>query len=119
MKRYIVTLTGEERQSLLDLSAAGKNAAQKLAHARILLKADAAPGSPAGTDEAIAAAVEVSLATVERVRQRFVEQGREAALVPKPQDRPSRQRKLDGRAEARLIALACSPPPDGRNEGTM
>jgi transposase len=119
MKRYIVTLTAEERQSLLDLIAAGKSAAQKLAHARILLKADAAPGGPAWTDEAIAEAVEVSLATVERVRQRFVEQGLEAALVRKPQDRPSRQRKLDGRAEARLIALACSPPPDGRNEWTM
>ena len=66
---------------------------------------------------AIAEAVEVSIATVERVRQRFVEQGLEAALVRKPQDRPSRERKLDGRAEARLIALACSAPPDGRAAG--
>jgi transposase len=119
MKRYIVTLAAEERQSLLDLIAAGKGAAQKLAHARILLKADVAPGGPAWTDGAIAEAVEVSIATVERVRQRFVEQGLEAALVRKPQDRPSRQRKLDGRAEARLIALACSKPPEGRNEWTM
>jgi hypothetical protein len=56
---------------------------------------------------------------VERVRQRLVEHGLEAALGRKPQDQPSRPRKLDGRAEARLIALACSPPPAGRNEWTM
>jgi transposase len=119
MKKYKVTLTAEERQDLLELIAAGKAAAQRLAHARILLKADAAPGGPAWSDEPIAEAVEVSAATVERVRQRFVEHGLEAALVRKPQDRPSRQRKLDGRAEARLIALACSPPPEGRTEWTM
>ena len=57
--------------------------------------------------------------TVERVRQRFVERGLEAALGRKPQDRPSRERKLDGRAEARLIALACSRPPDGRAAWTL
>ncbi len=102
-----------------DLIAAGKAAAPRLAHARILLKADAAPDGPAWTDERIAEAVEVSAATVERVRPRFVEPGLEAALVRKSQDRPSRQRELDGRAEARLIALACSPPPDGRNQWTM
>jgi len=59
------------------------------------------------------------VATVERVRQRFVEEGLEAALGHKKPDRPSRQRKLDGRAEARLIALACSVPPEGRTEWTM
>src|SRR5512142_3176822 len=119
MKKYTVTLTAEERRDLHDLIAAGKAAAQKLAHARILLQADAAPEGPAWHDDRIAEAVDVSVATVERVRQRFVEQGLEAALGRKPQDRPSRQRKLDGRAEARLIALACSPPPGGRTESTM
>jgi transposase len=119
MKKYRVTLTAEERQGLQEMIAAGKAAAQKLAHARILLKADAAPGGPSWTDERIAEAVEVSLATVERVRQRFVEQGFEAALVRKPQARPSRQRRLDGRAEARLVAVACSKPPEGRDEWTM
>jgi hypothetical protein len=119
MKKYTVTLTAEERQQLSDLIAAGKAAARKLAHARILLKADAAEGGPAWTDERIAEAVEVGRATVERVRQRFVEQGLEAALGRKPQDRPSRERTLDGRAEARLIALACSPPPGGRAEWTL
>src|SRR5689334_25162495 len=111
MKKYKVTLTAEERQQLHDLVNTGKAAAKKLAHARILLKADAAPGGPAWADQRIAEAVEASVATVERVRQRFVEHGLEAALVRKPQDRPSRQRKLDGHAEARLIALACSKPP--------
>jgi transposase len=119
LKKYIVTLTAEERQDLLDLIAAGKAAAGKLAHARILLKADAADGGPAWPDDRIAEALEVSCATVERVRQRFVEQGLEAALVRKPQDRPSRPPTLDGRAEARLIALACSTPPDGRRGWTM
>ena len=114
MKKYKVTLTAEERQHLHDLIAAGKAAAQKLAHARILLKADAADGGPAWPDDRIAEALEVSVATVERVRQRFVEQGLEAALDRKQQDRPSRERTLDGRAEARLIALACSAPPEGR-----
>jgi len=119
VKKYKVTLTAEERGQLSDLIAAGKAAAQKLAHARILLKADAADGGPAWPDARIAEAVETSIATVERARQRFVEQGLEAALGRKKQDRPSRPRKLDGRAEARLIALACSAPPEGRKEWTM
>src|SRR5262249_11304531 len=85
----------------------------------ILLKADAAAGGPAWTDDRIAEAVEVTLRTVERVRQRFVEQGLEAALVRKKQDRPSRERKLDGADEARLIALACSEPPQGRSAWTL
>ena len=119
MKKYKVTLTAEERQQLSDLIAAGKGAAQKLAHARVLLKADAADGGPAWPDARIAEAVEVSIATVERVRQRFVEQGLGAALVRKPQDRPSRERVLDGAAEARLIAVACSPVPNGRKVWTL
>ena len=101
MKKYKVTLTADERQALHALVAAGKAAAKKLAHARI------------------AEAVEVNRTTVEQVRQRFVEQGLEAALVRKKQDRPSRERKLDGAGEARLIALACSQPPRGRAAWTL
>jgi hypothetical protein len=120
MKRYKVTLEAEERQRLLDLIAAGVKAdARKLTHARILLKADAAEGGPAWLDRRIADAMEVSTATVERVRQRFVESGLDAALDRKPRDLPAREIKLDGRAEARLIALACSPPPEGRAVWTM
>ena len=119
MKKYKVTLTADERQSLLNLIAAGRTAAKKLIHARILLKADAAPGGPAWTDDRIAEAVEVNLRTVERIRQRFVEDGLEAALIRKKQDRPSRERKLDGDGEARLIAVACSEPPQGRSAWTL
>jgi len=119
MKRYKVTLDADERQYLHDLIAAGQAAARKLAHARILLKADAADGGPAWPDHRIADALEVSTATVERVRQRFVEQGLDAALDRKQRERPAREIKLDGRAEAQLIALACSAPPQGRATWTM
>ncbi len=119
MKRYKVTLAAEERQHLHDLIAVGKAAARKLAHARILLKADAADGGPAWPDRQIADALEVSTDTVERVRRRFVELGLDAALDRKKRERPPREIKLDGRAEARLIALACSAPPEGRKEWTM
>ena len=98
---------------------AGTASAKKLAHARVLLKADQGENGPAWVDEVIAEAVEVSTDTVARVRQRFVEQGLEAALVRKKQDRPSRERVLDGSAEARLLAVACSDPPDGRAAWTL
>jgi transposase len=119
MKKYRVTLTDEERLHLQAMIASGKAAAQAPAHARILLKADQAEGGPAWPDRRIAEALEVSVATVERVRQRLVEQGLDAALRRKEQDRPSREPKLDGRAEARLVALACSTPPDGRKRWTL
>ena len=119
MKKYVVTLTADEREQLAGMIAAGKAAAQKLAHARILLKADAAEAGPAWADGPIAQAIEVSTATVERVRQRFVEDSLDAALARKTPAKPSRERTLDGRAEARLIALACSKPPDGRKSWTM
>jgi transposase len=119
MNKYTVTLTAEERQTLSDLIASGKASARKLAHSRILLKADAAASGPAWTDEHIAEALEISTDSIGRVRRRFVEQGLEAALVRKPQERPSREPKFDGRAEARLVALACSPPPAGRVSWTL
>lgn len=119
MKKYKVTMTAEERDFLQKLIAAGKAAATKLTHARILLKADAAPGGPAWTDARIAEALDVHVNTVERLRERFVEQGLAAALGRKRQDRPSRERTLDGKAEAHLIALACSEPPQGRARWTL
>jgi Homeodomain-like domain len=119
MKKYVVTLTAEERDELTGLLTTGRTAAQKVAHARILLKADAADGGPGWTDDRIAEAVEVSADTVGRVRQRFVESGVAAALTRKTQDKPSRERVLDGAAEARLITLACSPPPDERTRWTL
>jgi transposase len=118
-KKYIVTLTSGERQQLTHMVRCGKASALVLARARILLKADQATGGPAWDDEEIAIALEVGERTVSRVRQRFVERGVEAALERKKQDRPSVPRKLDGRAEARLIAVACSAPPEGRTAWTL
>ena len=117
-KRYRVTLTPEEREQLRQMISRGKADARKLAHARILLQADEAEGGPAKTDERIASALDTSTRTVERVRERVVEQGLEAALLPKPGERVY-ARKLDGRQEARLIALACSRPPAGKARWTL
>jgi transposase len=111
-------LEPDERGDLEKLISRGKGAARRLAHARILLHADQGEGRPGKTDAEIAEAVGVSVATIERVRQRFVEEGLEAALSPRPPQRLY-PRKLDGEAEARLIALACGPPPDGRARWTL
>jgi len=118
-KRYLVTLTAEERRDLGKLVSAGRRSARTLARARVLLKADQAEGGPAWDDARIAEALGCGRRTAERVRQRFVERGLAAALAHKPQDRPSRERKFDGAAEARLIALACSAPPVGRARWTL
>ncbi len=118
-KKYLVTLTAGERGRLDALVRRGKAAALVLTRARILLKADQADGGPAWDDRRIADALDVGERTVARVRQRFVGRGFEACLERKPQGKPSRERKLDGAAEARLIALACSKAPDGRAEWTM
>ena len=112
-KKYRVTLTQDERAAMEQLLRRGKGAARTLTHARILLKADAAEGGPAWTDTAIIEALDVSRSTVERVRQRFVEEGLEAALHRRL-PRVPRATKLDGTQEAQLIALACSVPPEGR-----
>ena len=117
-KKYRVTLTAEERAGLEALISRGKADARKLAHARILLQADEADGAPARTDEEVAAALDTSTRTVERVRRRFVEEGLDAALRPKPTKRVY-ARALDGAQEAHLIALACSGPPDGKKRWTL
>jgi transposase len=118
-KKYLVTLTADERDWLTALVSAGKRSALTITRARILLKADQADGGPAWPDERIAEALDCGRRTVERVRQRFVERGLEQALGRKPQGRPSRERKFDGAAEARLIALAGSKPPEGRARWTL
>ena len=118
-RRYVVSLNPEERESLLRLIGVGKGAARKLAHARILLKADEASGQPPSTDEELAAALEVSYDTVTRVRRRFVEEGLEAALERKAAARPPRERVIDGAAEAKLVALCCGGVPEGRARWTL
>jgi hypothetical protein len=106
-KKYPVILTDTERDDLKRLIAAGTAPARKLTHARILLKADQSPEGPGWVDERVADAVEVSQPTVFRVRKQYVEEGLQAALNRRPPNREY-HRKLDGKQEARLVALACS-----------
>jgi len=117
-KRYVVTLTEEERGMLRGLISSGKASARKLTHARILLKADESGGAPGWSDAAISRALEVGTATVQRVRKRFVEESLDAALGRR-KPRREYQRKLDGDGEAHLIALACGDPPEGRTRWTL
>ena len=111
-KKYVVDLTDDERQHLLSLLKKGKVAARKVRRAQILLQAD-----EGASDTTTAAALPVGVATVERIRKRFVEEGLEAALSERR--RPGGHPKLSGKNEAFLIALACSAPPDGRKRWTM
>jgi transposase len=117
-KKYVVTLTEEERQMLREMVSRGKSAARKLTHARVLLKADQSEGGPSWEDAAIAQGLEVGMATVERVRKRFVEEGLEAVLDRRRSQRQY-QHRLDGDGEAHLIALACSEAPEGRSRWTL
>jgi transposase len=117
-KKYRVTLTTEERAGLEAMISKGKADARKLAHARILLHTDEADGAPTLTDQEVASALDLSTRTVERVRRRFVEEGIESALLPKPTKRIY-ARVLDGAQEAQLIALACSKAPEGKKRWTL
>jgi transposase len=112
MKFYTINLTDREREELIRLTTTGRHAARKVMHARILLKADERL-----KDEKIAEHLDVSVRTVERVRQRCALEGITAALNPRK--RPPGKPKLDGEAEARLVQLACSEPPDGRQRWTL
>jgi len=111
-KKYIVKLTAEERQYLLDITSKGSIGARKMKRAQILLKADEGL-----KDEDIVAALNTSRPTVERIRKRFVEGNLDKALNDDPH--PGGKTKIDGRAEAHLIALACSDAPDGHERWTL
>ena len=113
-KHYIVNLTRDEREVLTRLVKNQRVSGFKRQRAQILLKAD-----DDLTDQEIADELEVGLVTVERVRKRCIERGVEACLERKPQENPSRPRKLDGAAEAQLVRLACSSPPAGRSRWTL
>ena len=116
--KLIVRLAAAQRAQLETMIVAGRHAAAALVHARILLKADVGSTGPGWEDNAIAEAIEVSVATVARVRKRFAEGGLDAAIHrKKPTGR--QYRKLDGAQEAQLVALACSTPPDGRARWTL
>ena len=112
VKKYVVDLSAVERSELRDLIKKGTASARKLTRAHILLRAD-----EDATDAAIAEALHVSIRTVERTRQKFVEGNLAFALSERP--RPGAKRKLDAKGEAHLVALACSTPPEGQAVWTM
>lgn len=114
MKKYVVRLTSQERERLSRLIASGKGLARMFARARILLKADVGRHGPAWPDAKISEALEVTVQTVERVRRQLVEEGFEAVLRRHPYRQKVSRRKVDGEAEAHLVALTCSEPPRGR-----
>jgi transposase len=113
MKKYRIILSEEQRHVLQQMIAAGQTPARKLTHARILLKADEGEQGPGWTDDQIHEALEVSLATIQRVRQRCIEHGVEEALNRRPQPERPEKRKIAGAQEAHLIALSCEPAPQG------
>ena len=116
--KYVVRLDEDEHNELRQIVDQGLRSKSVRQRARILLKADETADAPAWPDDRVAEFAEVSLSTVHRVRQRFVEEGFEAAVFRKPS--PNRMyRKLDGSAEARLVAEACSAPPKGRSRWTL
>lgn len=117
-KKYIVTLTEEERGELERLVATGRTAARTVRHAWVLLKADASPGGPRWTDDQIRDAYGVSLDTIGRVRQAFVGEGLTVALRGRMRPAPP-PRKMDGEQEAHLVALLCGPAPAGADRWTL
>lgn len=117
-KSHLVSLAAEERASLEKLISTGFTSAKRQTHGRILLKADRGPEGPGWSDEQISEALEVSLSTVARVRKRFAQEGMSFFAKRALVRRPSR-RRLDGEQEARLLALACSPPPQGHAHWTL
>ena len=119
VKKYVVTLSDEERERLNALIHMGKHPARQLTKARILLKADISEAGDGWSDSQIAEALETSVDTVARTRQQLVEEGFEAVLVRKHSPASARPRIFDGAAEAKLIALACSEPPKGRKRWTL
>ena len=116
--KYVVRLTADDRRELERMARSGRHPARTLVHARILLKADTAKGSPGWDDAAIADALDCGTRTVARVRKKYAEGGLGSALHrKKPTGR--QYRKLDGTREARLVAIACSAPPAGKARWTL
>jgi hypothetical protein len=113
VKKYIVKLSAEERELLEAMIKSGKRSAQLITKARILLKADTSGAGEAWTDREIAAALDISVNTVGSARRQLIEEGFEATLVRKYNPNSARPRIFDGATEAKLIALACSPAPEG------
>jgi len=119
VKKYVVRLSREERERLEAMLRKGKNPAQQLLKARILLKADVSDAGEGWSDSRVIEALETSPSMVYRLRKQLVEEGFEAALSRKQRAAPAVSRIFDGEKEAKLIALACSQPPKGRARWTL
>lgn len=119
VKKYVVTLSAEERERLTKLITTGKSSARFLMRARILLKADASEAGECWSDSAIAAAINTGINTIGLVRKQLVEEGLDSVLTRKHSPASARRKVFDGAAEAKLIALACSAPPTGRARWTL
>ncbi len=119
MKKWIVRLEAEERRRLQRLVRAGKAAAYKIRHANVLLAVDESGDGPGLKDAEVAEALGVTTRSIEHLRKRFVEEGFEACLGRKKRVGSRLECKLDGKKEARLIALACSPAPKGRQRWSL
>ena len=117
-KSHLVALSAEERVSLEALVSTGLTSAKRQTHGRILLKADSGPEGSGWSDEQISEALGVSVSTVARVRKRFAQEGM-GCLLKRPLVRRPSRRRLDGEQEAHLLALACSPPPEGHAHWTL
>ena len=120
MKRYVVTLERSEREGLGEITRKGSHSSQKVINALILLNCDEGGfNERRATGEAIADILHISLRKVDRVKKRFVEEGLEAALGGRQGKRATYLRKADGKFEARLVALSCSPPPSGHAQWSL
>jgi len=119
VRKYVVRLSAEERQTLEVVIHKGSHPASLTLKARILLKADISEAGEGWSDSRIVKALDTSVTTVHRTRQRLVEEGFDAVLRRKPRERPSIPRIFDGEKEARLIALACSTPPEGHAKWSL
>jgi transposase len=119
MKKNSIELSKEQREGLEHLVSKGKASARKIKHAEVLLKIDSNEKGPNWSDEQVKAAFGVGETTIWRIRRRFLEQGLEDALNRRRQPERPEKRKLDGEQEAHLIALTCSPAPEGYKRWTM
>lgn len=119
MKKYIVRLSKEERDTLTKLTTSGRGPARMFTRVRILLKADQSDKGPAWSDERISEALDVTVQTIERVRKQLVEEGFDAVLSRRKYTQKVSRKKIDGDVEAHLVALSCSEPPKGRARWTL
>ncbi|MCL5070751.1 MAG: helix-turn-helix domain-containing protein [Actinobacteria bacterium] len=119
MKKYIVRLSQQERQDLKQFITSGKRPAQLFTRARILLKADQSKEGPGWPDEKISQALDVTVQTVERIRKQLVQEGFDSVLNRQQYSQKVSRKKIDGDAEAHLIAISCGRPPEGRSDWSL